>query len=163
MNDIEGQSFNRKIFDEMVSNKLKLIRTEADLTQDRMAEKIGISKKTLVQVEKGRKTLGFTQSALVAILFRNGEIIQSLFGDMTLQIVDYVSNHGEEKKRYRTLGGKVWWTEETCRDGFRLQKHVLTGHYRIIDEDFYLYYYSLNESEAYKRLEELTNKTEAKG
>lgn len=32
---------------------IKLIRTEAGLTQDRTAEMIGISKKTLVQVEKG--------------------------------------------------------------------------------------------------------------
>lgn len=163
-NELREQSFNRDIFDEMVSNKLKLIRTEADLTQDGMAEVIGISKKTLVQVEKGRKTLGFTQSALVAILFRHGDIVQSLFGDITLEIVELISNHSKEKKRYRTLGGKVWWTEEVHKDGFYIQKHVLTGHYRIIDENQFLFYYSLNQSEAYKRLEELTNnKKEVKG
>ncbi|WP_406565370.1 helix-turn-helix domain-containing protein [Bacillus solitudinis] len=37
---------------ELISDKLKLIRTEQGFTQDKMAEFLGISKKTLVQIER---------------------------------------------------------------------------------------------------------------
>ncbi|UFJ43053.1 helix-turn-helix domain-containing protein [Brevibacillus humidisoli] len=140
----------------MVSEKLKLIRIEADLTQDKMAEIIGVSKKTLVQVEKGRKTLGFTAAALVAVLFRRGEIMHSLFGDATLDVLDLVATRSNSQAWYRTMGGKVWWTEERREGSYSLQKHVFTGHYRIIDEERYLHYYSLDPAEAEKRLAELT-------
>ncbi len=45
---------NREEIIMLVSDKLRLIRTEAGYTQDKMAEIIGVSKKTLVQIEKGR-------------------------------------------------------------------------------------------------------------
>ena len=44
----------RTEFISIMNSKIKLIRTEFDLTQEKMAEAIGISKKTLVEIEKGR-------------------------------------------------------------------------------------------------------------
>ncbi len=41
---------------ELISSKLRLIRTESRYTQEKMANVLGISKKTLVQIEKGRST-----------------------------------------------------------------------------------------------------------
>jgi DNA-binding XRE family transcriptional regulator len=152
----EGQTMTQDVFDRMISDKLKLIRTEAELTQDRMADMIGISKKTLVQVEKGRQTLGFTASALVAVLFRHSELVQSMFGDSVLEILDLVSTKARSKVWYKTMGGKVWWTEERRDGSYILQKHILTGHYRIIDTDYYLHYYSLEKKEACRRLRELS-------
>lgn len=139
----------------MVSDKLRLIRAELDLTQDKMAETIGISKKTLVQVEKGRQTLGFTAAGLTAVLFRKSEIVQALFGDSVLEILDLVAGKRQSGAWYKTLGGKVWWTEVQRTGGFCLQKHVLTGHFRILDEDHFLHYYSMDPSVAHKRLQEL--------
>lgn len=95
----------QELFDQMVSEKLKLIRTEAVITQDKMAQMIGISKKTLVQVEKGRQTLGFTAAALVAVLFRKGEIVQSLFGDSVVNLIDLVATKGKSRTWYKTMGG----------------------------------------------------------
>ncbi len=40
-----------------VNSKLKLVRTEYGLTQDKMSVILGISKKTLVESEKGRRAL----------------------------------------------------------------------------------------------------------
>jgi DNA-binding XRE family transcriptional regulator len=37
----------------LLSSKMKLIRIEKGYTQDKMAEVLGISKKTLVQLKKG--------------------------------------------------------------------------------------------------------------
>ena len=50
---------NRVEFINKASEKLKMIRMESDFTQDKMAEILGISKKTLVQIEKGRSTFGW--------------------------------------------------------------------------------------------------------
>ena len=41
-----------------VDGKVRLIRTEKGYTQDKMAEILGISKKTLIQVEKERVAWG---------------------------------------------------------------------------------------------------------
>ncbi|MFC4768564.1 helix-turn-helix transcriptional regulator [Effusibacillus consociatus] len=151
----QENQLTQELFDQLVSEKLKLIRVEADVTQDRMGEMIGISKKTLVQVEKGRQTLGFTGAALVALLFRNGEIMQSLFGESVVEIIDLVASNGKSKVWYKTMGGKVWWTEVRRSGDFIVQKHIVTGHHRIIDQNWYLHYYSLNPVEALKRLKEL--------
>ena len=43
---------NKQEFIELVNSKLKLIRVENDLSQDKMSEIIGLSKKTLVEIEK---------------------------------------------------------------------------------------------------------------
>ncbi|MBM7865929.1 helix-turn-helix domain-containing protein [Heliobacterium gestii] len=142
-------------FDQLVSEKLREIRTEANLTQDKMAERIGISKKTLVDVEKGRKTLGFTAAALAALLHRRSETVQSLFGDMTIDVIEFVSTRATSQAWYKTLGGRVWWTEESRLGRFIVQKHLFTPYYRIIDDTHYLHYYSLNREETFKRLTEL--------
>ncbi|WP_255298377.1 helix-turn-helix transcriptional regulator [Brevibacillus dissolubilis] len=147
--------FTQEQFAAMISEKCKLIRTEAGYTQDRMAEIVGLSKKTLVQVEKGRQALNFTAAALIAVLFRRGEIIQSMYGDSVLEIVDLVSTKTTSKAWYKTMGGKVWWNEMRKTAHFCLQKHVLTGHYRILDHADYLHYYSMDEEESYARLQEL--------
>ena len=51
---------NREEIIMLVSDKLRLIRAEAGYTQDKMAEIIGVSKKTLVQIEKGRVLAGWS-------------------------------------------------------------------------------------------------------
>ncbi len=53
---------NREEFIKKIDEKLKLIRNEKGFTQDKMAEIIGISKKTLVQIEKGRVSIGWTDA-----------------------------------------------------------------------------------------------------
>ena len=43
---------DKQEFIELVNSKLKLIRVESNLSQDKMSEIIGLSKKTLVEIEK---------------------------------------------------------------------------------------------------------------
>ena len=59
----------REEFVKAVSSKLKLIRTEYGITQEMMSEVLGISKKTLVETEKGRRELSWTEViAVVTVL-----------------------------------------------------------------------------------------------
>ena len=64
----------RAEFISLMNSKIKLIRTEYDLTQEKMAEAIGLSKKTLVEIEKGRNSLSWSAAvtAAVSVLRREG-------------------------------------------------------------------------------------------
>jgi DNA-binding XRE family transcriptional regulator len=146
---------DQKTFDERISERIKLIRTEAGLTQDGFAEMIGISKKTLVEVEKGRKTVGFTAAVAVSVLFRNGEIIRNVLGDAVFEIIDLCARNSSVKTRSRTLGGHVFWTIENEKEGYKIQQNRITGHYRIIDPENYLIFYSFNREEVNQRFKEI--------
>jgi DNA-binding XRE family transcriptional regulator len=173
MNEQHRSHFSKDTFDRMISEKLRLIRTEARLTQEQMAEIIGLSKKTLVQVEKERKTLGFTAAALVGILFRDSEIIQAMFGESVLDIVALTAFEGiqqenedskldwigraKTKARYKSMGKRVWWKDEKVGEAYVLQSHILTGHLRIIDRTDALHYYNVDREEAETRFSALEN------
>lgn len=43
---------DRQNFTELIQSKFKMVRIEAGYTQDTMAQTVGLSKKTLVQIEK---------------------------------------------------------------------------------------------------------------
>ena len=64
-----------------VSEKVRVLRAEVGYTQDKMAEIIGLSKKTLVQIEKGRAEAGWSTVVTICALFRETETIQFLFGN----------------------------------------------------------------------------------
>lgn len=53
----------------IVSNKIRLIRSEYNFSQEKMAETLGISKKTLVQIEKGRNTASWTMVIAICGIF----------------------------------------------------------------------------------------------
>ncbi|WCK56551.1 helix-turn-helix transcriptional regulator [Aneurinibacillus sp. Ricciae_BoGa-3] len=168
MNGKNTPQFTKQTFDRMISEKLRLIRTEARLNQEQLADAIGISKKTLVQVEKDRKTLGFTAAALVGLLFRNSEIVQALFGESIVEILDLIAFHGIDatptedslewiqeakmKARYKSSGHRVWWKDEKAGAAYTLQSHILTGHLRIVDNANALHYYGMDRAEAEKHL-----------
>lgn len=46
---------DRQSFTDLIQTKFKMVRIEAGYTQDTMAQTIGLSKKTLVQIEKERE------------------------------------------------------------------------------------------------------------
>ncbi|WP_408007565.1 helix-turn-helix transcriptional regulator [Pseudalkalibacillus sp. A8] len=142
---------------EIVSSKLKLIRIEHGYTQDKMAYTLGISKKTLLQIEKQRTQANWTTVAAVAALFRNSEILRTALGGDPVELVEILAHHGIERPKEQTLGGKVWWKDMKQENGFRLQQNLISKHYRILDADNHRWYSSFDVDEAYERLNELVN------
>jgi DNA-binding XRE family transcriptional regulator len=138
-----------------VSEKLRLIRAEAGYTQDKMADIIGLSKKTLVQIEKGRVYANWSTVVTVCALFRETETVQFIFGNEPLEVIETVAREGIEVRKDKTFGGKIWWREMQRKNGFILQQNILSMHYRILDEDFYRIYSSFEEKESLERFEEL--------
>ncbi|WP_100404012.1 helix-turn-helix transcriptional regulator, partial [Bacillus sp. FJAT-42315] len=105
---------------ELLSGKLKLIRTEKGYTQDKMSEVLGMSKKTLVQIEKGRTLAGWTTVVALCALFRESEILQGCLGDDPVEMVETIAHNSISTPKEKTMGGRVWWREVESCHGVRL-------------------------------------------
>ncbi|WP_449537418.1 helix-turn-helix domain-containing protein [Ferdinandcohnia sp. Marseille-Q9671] len=148
---------DKEYITQLLSEKMKLVRTEKGYTQDKMAEILGISKKTLVQIEKGRIQAGWTCVVAVCALFRDSETIQAALGEDPIDVLEIVGHNGIDRAKERTMGGKVWWKELQHSGEFRLQQNVISQHYRILDNANFRWYSSFDKSEAITRFNELSN------
>ncbi|SNS61250.1 DNA-binding transcriptional regulator, XRE-family HTH domain [Anaerovirgula multivorans] len=124
----------RDDFIEKLNEKIKLIRNEKGFTQDRMAEAIGISKKTLVQIEKGRGSLGWTGAVAISVLFKDSEVLHMTFGGEPQDIILSLAFENYEKNYETTMGGKVWWRDIEVKGGYKIQQNIISKHYRILDK-----------------------------
>lgn len=143
---------------DLVSEKIRLIRQESEYTQDKMAEIIGLSKKTLVQIEKGRVKAGWSTVVTVCALFRESETVRYLFGDEPLEVLETVAREDMDIRKERTLGGKVWWRELDRKNGYILQQNLISQHFRIIDHEDYRIYSSFDENAATLHFQEICKK-----
>ena len=123
----------RTEFINAINEKIKLIRTENDHTQDKMAEILGISKKTLVEIEKGRSSLTWAGAISVAILFSQSQIIQMVLGDDPLDVIRTIAFTSYNQNLPETMGGKIWWRLIREEAGYKIQQNILSQHYRILD------------------------------
>lgn len=140
----------------LVSGKLRLIRTEAGYTQDKMAEIIGISKKTLVQIEKGRVLASWSTVVSVCALFREMETVQFLFGNEPLEVLETVACQGIDVRKRKTFSPRLWWKELAKKGGYMLQQNILSKHFRIVDEKNYRIFSSFDEDYSKLRFKEIT-------
>lgn len=139
----------------IISNKVKLIRVEYDFSQEKMAQMLGISKKTLVQIEKGRVEAGWTVVIALCALFHESEVLINELGDDPLELARLLAQDDHYIEKNKTLGGKVWWAEISRAERFVLQRNIISNHFRILDEDHYRVYSTFDEADAKKRFNEL--------
>ena len=139
-----------------VSEKLRLIRTEAGYTQDKMADIIGVSKKTLVQIEKGRVLANWSTVVSICALFRETETVQFLFGNEPLEVLETVAREGIDYRKKKTFGGRIWWRLIHKKNGYILQQNILSKHFRILDDQNYRIFSSFDEKKSKLRFKELT-------
>ena len=151
----EGLNVTRDEIIMQVSEKLRLIRTEVGYTQDKMADIIGVSKKTLVQIEKGRVLANWSTVVSICALFRETETVQFLFGNEPLEVLETVAREGIDIRKSKTLGGRVWWRVVSKKNGYILQQNILSKHFRILDEGNYRIFSSIDEKVSKQRFKEL--------
>jgi len=140
---------------EIISAKIRLIRLENRYSQEKMADILGISKKTLVQIEKGRVLAGWSISVVICSLFRGSEVLQSVLGEDPLEVIETIAHNRIDKPKDKTIGGRIWWKEVDKKGSFQLQQNLVSKHYRIIDEQQYRWFSSFDKQEASIRLNEL--------
>lgn len=139
----------------IISKKAKLIRHEKGYTQEKMAEILGISKKTLVQIEKDRTPATWTCVVAICALFGDSEVIQAALGEEPLEVIETMVHGRVDRPKEKTLGGKVWWKQMKNEKGFVLQQNVISKHYRIIDMDHYRWFSSFEKDETFMYFDEL--------
>jgi DNA-binding XRE family transcriptional regulator len=144
----------------LLSRQFKLVRTEFSYTQEEMAEKLGLSKKTLVQIEKGRQAASWMHVVALTALFEESVILQNALGGAPLEVVKTITHHHYGGEKPKTLGGKVWWVEKENSNGFIVQQNIITHHYRILDKNYRRWYSSFDQVFIYTKFQELTGKEE---
>ena len=96
----------KKEFAAALDSALKAVRKEYGFTQEKMAAVLGISKKTLVEIEKGRSSLGWTGAAAFAAIFRESGILQAQFGGDLDDLVEALAFAEAELENLKTVRRK---------------------------------------------------------
>lgn len=140
----------------LLSPKFKIIRAEFNYTQDEMANMLGVSKKTLVQIEKGRTIASWPVVVTLVALFRDSQILQQELGDEdVVQIIQTISRKSVEYKKYQSVNQNIWWSKIDEKNGYILQKNKVTNHYQIVDQFFEKQYSTFDKNDAQNYLEQL--------
>ena len=124
----------RDIIIKQINSCLKLVRTEYGLNQDKMAAILGISKKTLVESEKGRRELGWTEAVALASIFAGSRILKDALGEDFNEMISALALEDVRLDHPLTMGGKVWWREIRSVPGYRIQQNLISSHYRLLDD-----------------------------
>ena len=114
---------------------IKLVRTEYGFTQEAMAKTLGLSKKTLVEIEKGRSSLGWMGAAAFASIFSGSQVLSGLLGGEADDLILALACEDLQPVYPKTLGGKVWWRTVETSGRFRIQQNIISQHYRALDEE----------------------------
>ena len=146
---------NRDQFIDKCNEIEKLIRTEFSYSQEKMSEALGISKKTLVEIEKGRSSLGWTGSVTLCTLFGDSKILWSTFGGEPTDIIQAVAFLNTKRIYPKTMGGHVWWREIDTKEGYKIQQNIISQHYRILNSANERIYSSFDLEEIKLHLEQL--------
>lgn len=151
VNITEEILMTREELTDIVNDRLKLIRTEYGLTQDKMAVILGISKKTLVESEKGRRKLGWTETVALVSIFCKSSVLSDALGEDYSEMVSALALSDVEVKYPSTMGGKIWWKVIKEERGYKIQQNIVSSHYRLLDDhDRRLFFsFHLNEVEEY--------------
>lgn len=136
---------NREKIIEKVSNKLKLIRTEYSYTQDQMALYIGVSKKTLVQIEKERIECNWSVAVSICTLFRKSHVLQNMMGGDPVEILELTVHSTLSEEVQIEQHEKVWWETIEKNMRYRLEKNMLSNHYRVVNKQDYRIFCSVDE------------------
>lgn len=147
---------NKETVIDLISKNVRLIRLEKGYSQEKMATVLGISKKTLLQVEKERTSIGWTNAVVVCALFKDSQILEHILGEEPFEVIETLAHDGMNTPKVKTLGGKMFWNEIAKKGKFRVQQNVISQHYRILDGSDYRWYSTFEEEEVMNRFYELT-------
>ena len=125
----------RNQFISEMNHQLKLVRTEYGFTQDVMAKTIGISKKTLVEIEKGRGTLGWTGAVALSTIFSGSQVLAGSLGGEATDMILAIAFEDSTPEYPKTMGGKVWWRTVEEYVGYKIQQNVISNHYRALNQE----------------------------
>ncbi len=139
---------NKNDFIQTISKHMKSIRIEQQFSQEEMAEVLGISKKTLIQIEKERIVANWGTVVTLCALFNDSEILLNEIGDDPVEFVKLLAKEVAYEPKSKTLGGRVWWKQISTDGDYVMQQNVISSHYRILDSKDVRWYSSFDADDA---------------
>lgn len=124
----------REEFVQEMNHQVKLVRTEYGFTQEVMARVLGVSKKTLVEIEKGRSSLGWMGAAAFCSIFSGSRVLSGVLGGEASDILQALAFEDVRPVFPQTMGGKVWWRTVEMKGKYKIQQNIISQHYRLLDE-----------------------------
>ena len=118
-----------------INHQVKLVRTEYGLTQETMAKALGLSKKTLVEIEKGRSSLGWMGAVAFCSIFSASQVLSGTLGGEAEDMVLALAFEDLKPTYPKTMGGKIWWRTVETLGSFRIQQNIISQHYRALDDE----------------------------
>ena len=125
----------REEFVAELDRQVKLVRTEYGFNQEGMARVLGISKKTLVEIEKGRSSLGWTGAVALCAIFSGSQVLSGLLGGEAGDMVRALAFQDLRPTYPKTMGGRVWWRFVETVGPYTVQQNILSQHYRALDRE----------------------------
>jgi len=125
----------RETFVSEMNRHVKLVRIEYGFTQDVMAKILGISKKTLVEIEKGRSSLGWTGAVTLCAIFSGSQVLSGLLGGEAGDMIRALAFQDLKPVYPKTMGGKVWWRFVETVGPYTIQQNLISQHYRALDRE----------------------------
>ena len=126
---------DREQFIKACDESLKAVRNEFSFNQEKMSYTLGISKKTLVEIEKGRSSLGWSGSVTLCSLFGESAALSELFGGDIIAVIRTIAFEGGEPNYRHAHSARVWWHKVFEKDGFRIEQNRVSQHYRLLSPD----------------------------
>lgn len=124
---------NKTTLTTYVSESLRLIRNEYHISQDVFSGMIGITKKTLVQIEKERQPASWSVVVAVCMLFAESEILTMELKSDPRTVIHSIVFDSVKRPKEKTLGGKMFWKTIHEVPGFKVQQNYFSNHYRLLD------------------------------
>lgn len=149
----------RTEFVALLDRQVKLVRTEYGLNQEVMARVLGISKKTLVEIEKGRTSLGWTGAVALCAIFSGSQVLSGVLGGEAGELIRALAFQDLRPTYPKTLGGKVWWRFVETLGPYTIQLNLISQHYRALDREDGRVFSSFDLEEVRQRLRELEGMT----
>ena len=118
-----------------MNQQVKLVRTEYGFTQETMAKALGLSKKTLVEIEKGRSSLGWMGAVAFVSIFSGSQVLSRLLGGEAEDMVLALAFDDLKPTYPKTMGGKVWWRYVEMCGPYKIQQNLTSQHYRALDRE----------------------------
>lgn len=118
---------------QVISEKIRLVRNEYHITQDVFSKMIGITKKTLVQIEKERTKASWSVVISVCMLFSESTTLIDALKSPPDEVIRRIVFDSVTIPKAQTMGGKMFWRTVQEFPGFKVQQNYFSNHYRLID------------------------------
>lgn len=126
---------DRNEFVALCNSKLKAVRSEFSFSQEKMALMLGISKKTLVEIEKGRSSLGWSGSVVLCAVFSESSILTETFLQNPIDVFRSIAFEKSEPNYRQASTHKLWWETVAENDNYFIEQNIVSQHYRLLTKD----------------------------